>query len=827
MNCSLSSDNHEMIMDFVFSSIMKLHNAGKPINMETLRLMSQSVYDVVYSLTNDHKQALYHAAQVPKLVEIGSAQLPLIRDVLKSNGTIRIEVMDLNDSFGSLEEDLSPVEKFLKINAEQNQIAELQRQVQQGVQIEIDFSKQEKPTLVYDFKVGDRVQVLTGKKGESIVKEDRGDKVLLEDGRQLLKKNLLKLEPQAKAPVRLHTIVVTVGNKKKKYSVNTSQNYKVGDTFYSTIFQDPLTGAVNSVTVIEVLDKAHSFVHEMSELPESQYSNVAGMHYKEVKNIDDTIVEEPLVFKGEINTDPDTRTVEDLYNAMARQLVEKVKKGEEPMVSGYNAVGLFLDWLADDLISLDEARLLFQYWLSKPGALTDSQQDLITENFEKKEKAILNKQPQSIEPKQLPTSSVGTAPLGVQLIDPAKTTIEINRAADMWEAIPPTFVATHMAEVLYGELGKLLEYDRIPLKDREFFFKVLRSVISTYEKVQQQILDSSELKFAESEGIYLTAMHVSQLGEYGASTKDPDGLVLVLTDRYGTPLKFDPTAETAVPSETGQIAYFTMIDPRQFLRDNGQLDTDNKLVKEYIRSCARSKKIERSMAYTQLQKELSFLMDMRKQIAEDTQKAVPFVITGGSMGYIHVDHVRSSPLSDIKNEDLEIRVADDTMQAKSIAYRKGNAYVRTKDLYGQWIPLERPSVKESGMADIVRSLLFDELYDDTGRQLTASERLDELTKFIDVNPKVENANPVKFNIPDPSKAYEYTVTIQTSKPGPPVTFKFSAEVNQKNEAISLFDELLNSLRYAQQANPKYYPEFPVKENIAEAKAGDIVKVKAN
>lgn len=76
-------------------------------------------------------------------------------------------------------------------------------------------TKQPKPVtkqqpVVSDIKIGDKVKVNTPQDGEGIIKEDRGDKVLLEDGRQVAKKNLTKLEsalkPQA-APVSTDTNV--------------------------------------------------------------------------------------------------------------------------------------------------------------------------------------------------------------------------------------------------------------------------------------------------------------------------------------------------------------------------------------------------------------------------------------------------------------------------------------------------------------------------------------------------------------------------------------------------------------------------------------------
>lgn len=52
-----------------------------------------------------------------------------------------------------------------------------------------------------ELAIGDRVKINTEKDGESVIKEDRGDKVLLEDGRQVAKKNITKLEkaPEVKA----------------------------------------------------------------------------------------------------------------------------------------------------------------------------------------------------------------------------------------------------------------------------------------------------------------------------------------------------------------------------------------------------------------------------------------------------------------------------------------------------------------------------------------------------------------------------------------------------------------------------------------------------
>jgi hypothetical protein len=63
-----------------------------------------------------------------------------------------------------------------------------------GTQTQMEFEE-------LALNVGDRVKVNTPKDGEGVIKEDRGDKVLLEDGRQVMKKSLTKLEPGTRQSV--------------------------------------------------------------------------------------------------------------------------------------------------------------------------------------------------------------------------------------------------------------------------------------------------------------------------------------------------------------------------------------------------------------------------------------------------------------------------------------------------------------------------------------------------------------------------------------------------------------------------------------------------
>ena len=86
--------------------------------------------------------------------------------------------------------DENPDQTYIdKINAKYDaELAELEKSQ--------DKTKIEPTEETTELKVGDTVKVLTQKDGVSKIKEDRGDKVLLEDGRQVAKKNLEKVSPE-------------------------------------------------------------------------------------------------------------------------------------------------------------------------------------------------------------------------------------------------------------------------------------------------------------------------------------------------------------------------------------------------------------------------------------------------------------------------------------------------------------------------------------------------------------------------------------------------------------------------------------------------------
>jgi hypothetical protein len=105
-----------------------------------------------------------------------------------------------------------------------------------GTQTQMDFDE-------LTLNVGDRVKVNTPKDGEGIIKEDRGDKVLLEDGRQVMKKSLTKLEPVDNEPVIVESTIPESLKGKVIFVTPTKESTTMltgipGVTYGSTIYLD-------------------------------------------------------------------------------------------------------------------------------------------------------------------------------------------------------------------------------------------------------------------------------------------------------------------------------------------------------------------------------------------------------------------------------------------------------------------------------------------------------------------------------------------------------------------------------------------------------------
>ena len=131
-----------------------------------------------------------------------------------------------------------------------------------GTQTQMDFDE-------LTLNVGDRVKVNTPKDGEGIIKEDRGDKVLLEDGRQVMKKSLTKLEPVDNEPVTIESSVPDALKGKVIFVTPTKESTTMlgiipGVTYGSTIYLDRILEGFDD-TLIENLINGISKLSEETD----------------------------------------------------------------------------------------------------------------------------------------------------------------------------------------------------------------------------------------------------------------------------------------------------------------------------------------------------------------------------------------------------------------------------------------------------------------------------------------------------------------------------------------------------------------------------------
>ena len=311
-----------------------------------------------------------------------------------------------------------------------------------------------------------------------------------------------------------------------------------------------------------------------------------------------------------------------------------------------------------------------------------------------------------------------------------------NKFLNAWKAVAPTMKSDHPFEAQFGLRAQEQGVERVPISETKFFYDVKRKVLE--ELADQNIdQDSEQLVLGDIEGVYLTAKNVTQVdtGSEIDLTKDPEreGVLLVLTDRYGEPITFDEN--TLEPTYSGgRIAYYRMRTVKNILKADGTVDESK--IQSMISSLSTVAKIPPSQARAQILNEAKQINDIRDHINSDkNENQVRMKINGGSLGYITISHDRTTPLAKVK-ETLKFEVADERLEAEygdSKKLRKGDALVTTHDLYGYHIKIERPGVKESQNEALLSDLLTESLLTDTKEPLTYEERRELLRAYIDVS----------------------------------------------------------------------------------------------
>jgi len=271
-------------------------------------------------------------------------------------------------------------------------------------------------------------------------------------------------------------------------------------------------------------------------------------------------------------------------------------------------------------------------------------------------------------------------------------------------------------------------------KPNNFFDKVKRNIVN---QLAANGFDSRNLRFLNTP-VYLTAMSVAKIDPKDLDSnldlsKDPErkGVVLVITDKTGTPFRFDEEGKPVLFD--GKLAYYTFRNPGKnaelTVLDNKRID--NLSIKQYKGNREAAK-----LAYV---RELELINKMREYILEDKENnMVQSYINGGTVGYAVKDNnQKANPEKKIKDLDFEGQVfapeiakLDDPSTGKI----KGLTYFTVDGFYGQAIEIERPIVDSvvgqdgTPLKDKLISLFVDPIVDVNNKPLLASVRR-ELIEF--------------------------------------------------------------------------------------------------
>jgi len=152
-----------------------------------------------------------------------------------------------------------------------------------GTQTQMDFDE-------LTLNVGDRVKVNTPKDGEGIIKEDRGDKVLLEDGRQVMKKSLTKLEPIDNEPVTIESSVPDTLKGKVIFVTPTKTSTTMlsgmpGITYGSDVYLDIVLNEFNDPFIADLRNAEGSVAEEKVKDAATDLLNVIDRYKSSSQNV--------------------------------------------------------------------------------------------------------------------------------------------------------------------------------------------------------------------------------------------------------------------------------------------------------------------------------------------------------------------------------------------------------------------------------------------------------------------------------------------------------------------------------------------------------------
>jgi len=293
----------------------------------------------------------------------------------------------------------------------------------------------------------------------------------------------------------------------------------------------------------------------------------------------------------------------------------------------------------------------------------------------------------------------------------------IDGVVKAFNAHAPSWMTTSGNETGYnvGEVSA-----RIPTAASKAAYAAQRTILRLME--DGNIQDSKDLKVNGRTGVFLTA-------------KFADGRIrMTLTDKNGDAILFDGNDQPALdgnPREYGMRA----VD--KFFDKEGNVKTTGKRFNEMVDALINAKPhLTRTRAVNILKAEVEHIQAVREYINKDQENnSLEFSISGGSLGYIQVGF---SPKELTSVSKLSDKVTMKLSTKADNIGEEGHVYATSDEMEGDWIPIERPGLRDTPFADVVESLLFDEnLTDKDGKLLNAVDRAKHIDKYVGTNKESE------------------------------------------------------------------------------------------
>ena len=330
------------------------------------------------------------------------------------------------------------------------------------------------------------------------------------------------------------------------------------------------------------------------------------------------------------------------------------------------------------------------------------------------------------------------------------TPAQRDKFVDIWKAAVRTFFADHDFEATYGNARDARE----PIAGKKFAYGVKRMILTEVFKQKHRVEGDLTNIVIQGRRISLRLMKLSDVERYDIDNEmNSNTPVLVLVnDVDGVPLLFAEndeinTYEIVNRNTGGRPAYYKLGDTSQILTKDKKLNLTNKDVNDKVQSLAktvvgtepfinqwgkadtRNVTMGEEVAKTTLLEEALAIEQIQEYFTNNADVDLRFNITGGSLGHIDTSYVKNTPLSKITEGSIEI--ADEHMAAVDPDVKEGLAYLTTGGLYGKYISIQHPGVKDRGFGETISALLFDDVKKGD-HLITANERIEELKKLINI-----------------------------------------------------------------------------------------------